>query len=87
VEFVDLRQTEVQKEIVQHSPAALTVIMGLKRVGINMPPLAGGIRTRKRETERQGPLLLRLSCSYFTSHTKGFAVRHDYWLIGAGRLA
>ena len=41
VEFVDLRRIEVQKEIVQHSPAALTVIMGLERVGINMPPLAG----------------------------------------------
>jgi len=25
---------------VQHSPSALTVIMGLERVGINMPPLA-----------------------------------------------
>ena len=42
VEFVDLRRIEVQKEIVQHSPAALTVIMGLERVGINMPPLAAG---------------------------------------------
>ncbi len=40
-EFVDLRRIEVQKEIVQHSPAALTVIMGLERVGINVPPLAG----------------------------------------------
>ncbi len=40
-EFVDLRRIEVQKEIVQHSPAALTVIMGLERIGINMPPLAG----------------------------------------------
>ena len=38
-EFVDLRRIEVQKEIVQHSPAALTVIMGLERIGINMPPL------------------------------------------------
>ena len=41
-EFVDLRRIEVQKEIVQHSPSALTVIMGLERVGINMPPLAAG---------------------------------------------
>lgn len=41
-EFVDLRRIEVQKEIVQHSPSALTVIMGLERVGINMPPLASG---------------------------------------------
>ncbi len=40
-EFVDLRRIEVQKEIVQHSPSALTVIMGLERVGINLPPLAG----------------------------------------------
>ena len=38
-EFVDLRRSEVQKEIVQHSPAGLTVIMGLERIGINMPPL------------------------------------------------
>lgn len=29
-EFVALRHIEVQKEIVQHSPTALTVIMGLK---------------------------------------------------------
>ena len=29
VEFVDLRRIEVQKEIAQHSPAVLTVIMGL----------------------------------------------------------
>jgi len=41
-EFVDLRRIEVQKEIVQHSPAALTVIMGLERFGINLPPLGGG---------------------------------------------
>ena len=39
-EFVDLRRIEVQKEIVQHSPSALTVIMGLERVGNSMPPLA-----------------------------------------------
>ncbi len=43
-EFVDLRRIEVQKEIVQHSPTALTVIMGLEKVGINMPPLASGDR-------------------------------------------
>lgn len=40
-EFVDLRRIEVQKEIVQHSPTALTVIMGLERVGINLPPFGG----------------------------------------------
>ncbi len=38
-EFVDLRRIEVQKEIVQHSPTALTVIMGLERFGINLPPI------------------------------------------------
>jgi SPFH domain / Band 7 family len=36
-EFVDLRRIEVQKEIVQHAPSALTVIMGLERTAINMP--------------------------------------------------
>ena len=41
LEFVDLRRIEVQKEIVQHSPTALTVIMGLERGGINIPVLAG----------------------------------------------
>jgi hypothetical protein len=40
-EFVDLRRTEVQKEIVQHSPTARTIIMGRERVRINIPPLAG----------------------------------------------
>ena len=38
-EFVDLRRIEVQKEIVQHSPSALNVIMGLERFGINLPPV------------------------------------------------
>lgn len=43
-EFVDLRRIEVQKEIVQHAPTALTVIMGLERTAINMPnvPPTGG---------------------------------------------
>lgn len=36
-EFVDLRRIEVQKEIVQHAPAALTIIMGMERLGINLP--------------------------------------------------
>lgn len=36
-EFVDLWRIEVQKEIVQHAPTALTVIMGLERIGINVP--------------------------------------------------
>jgi regulator of protease activity HflC (stomatin/prohibitin superfamily) len=39
-EFVDLRRIEVQKEIVQHAPTSLTVIMGLERVGINLPPIS-----------------------------------------------
>ena len=69
-EFVDLRRIKVQKEIVQHSPAALTVIMGLELVASICRRLQGAIRIQKRETERQGPLLLRLSCSYFTSHTQ-----------------
>jgi regulator of protease activity HflC (stomatin/prohibitin superfamily) len=42
-EFVDLRRVEVQKEIVQHSPAALTVIMGLERFGINLPPISASV--------------------------------------------
>jgi regulator of protease activity HflC (stomatin/prohibitin superfamily) len=40
-EFVDLRRIEVQKEIVQHAPSALTIIMGMEKVGINLPPLSG----------------------------------------------
>jgi len=40
VEFVDLRRIEVQKEIVGHAPANLTVIMGMERVGINLPPIS-----------------------------------------------
>jgi hypothetical protein len=36
-EFVDLRRIEVQKEIVQHAPSALTIIMGMERLGINLP--------------------------------------------------
>jgi len=40
-EFVDLRRIEVQKEIVQHTPANLTVIMGMERIGINLPPISG----------------------------------------------
>jgi regulator of protease activity HflC (stomatin/prohibitin superfamily) len=40
-EFVDLRRIEVQKEIVQHAPSALTIIMGMEKVGINLPPVAG----------------------------------------------
>ena len=40
-EFVDLRRVEVQKEIVQHAPSALTIIMGMEKVGINLPPISG----------------------------------------------
>lgn len=39
-EFVDLRRIEVQKEIVQHAPSALTIIMGMEKVGINLPPVS-----------------------------------------------
>lgn len=39
-EFVDLRRVEVQKEIVQHAPSALTIIMGMEKVGINVPPIS-----------------------------------------------
>jgi hypothetical protein len=39
-EFVDLRRVEVQKEIVQHAPSALTIIMGMEKVGINLPPVS-----------------------------------------------
>lgn len=39
-EFVDLRRIEVQKEIVQHAPSSLNVIMGLERIGINIPPIS-----------------------------------------------
>jgi hypothetical protein len=31
---------EVQKEIVQHAPSALTIIMGMEKVGINLPPIS-----------------------------------------------
>jgi hypothetical protein len=41
-EFVDLRRVEVQKEIVQHAPSALTIIMGMEKIGINLPPIGGG---------------------------------------------
>ncbi len=41
-EFVDLRRIEVQKEIAQHAPAALTIIMGMDRIGINLPTTGGG---------------------------------------------
>jgi regulator of protease activity HflC (stomatin/prohibitin superfamily) len=40
-EFVDLRRVEVQKEIVQHAPAALTIIMGMEKIGVNLPPVSG----------------------------------------------
>jgi hypothetical protein len=39
-EFVDLRRIEVQKEIVTHAPTSnLTIIMGMEKVGINLPPV------------------------------------------------
>ncbi len=39
-EFVDLRRVEVQLEIVKHAPAALTIIMGMEKFGINLPPIS-----------------------------------------------
>lgn len=40
-EFVDLRRIEVQKEIVSHAPNSnLTIIMGMEKVGINLPPIS-----------------------------------------------
>jgi len=39
-EFVDLRRIEVQKEIVQHAPSNLTIIMGMEKLGINLPPIS-----------------------------------------------
>ncbi|MBI4400614.1 MAG: hypothetical protein HY581_03145 [Nitrospirae bacterium] len=40
-EFVDLRRIEVQKEIVQHVPNSnLTIIMGMEKIGINLPPVS-----------------------------------------------
>jgi regulator of protease activity HflC (stomatin/prohibitin superfamily) len=42
-EFVDLRRIEVQKEIVSHAPNSnLTIIMGMEKIGINLPPVSGG---------------------------------------------
>ena len=41
-EFVDLRRIEVQKEIVQHAPSNLTIIMGMEKTGINLPPISAG---------------------------------------------
>lgn len=39
-EFVDLRRIEVQKEIVSHAPNSnLTIIMGMEKIGINLPPV------------------------------------------------
>ncbi|MGH7207584.1 MAG: hypothetical protein ACREI2_15405, partial [Nitrospiraceae bacterium] len=45
-EFVDLRRIEVQKEIVQHAPSALTIIMGMERVGINLPPIGAPMESQ-----------------------------------------
>lgn len=42
-EFVDLRRIEVQKEIVQHAPTSLNIIMGLERIGINVPPISASV--------------------------------------------
>ncbi len=39
-EFIELRRVEVQKEIVTHAPEALTIIMGMERFGVNLPPMS-----------------------------------------------
>jgi regulator of protease activity HflC (stomatin/prohibitin superfamily) len=39
-EFINLRRVEVQKDIVQHAPEALTIIMGMEGAGITLPPLS-----------------------------------------------
>jgi regulator of protease activity HflC (stomatin/prohibitin superfamily) len=38
-EFIELRRVEVQKEIVTHAPEALTIIMGMERFGVTLPPM------------------------------------------------
>lgn len=41
IEFVDLRRIEVQKEIMNRTqPGSSTLIMGLERIGINLPPIS-----------------------------------------------
>jgi hypothetical protein len=39
-EFIELRRVEVQKEIVTHAPEALTIIMGMERFGVTLPPMS-----------------------------------------------
>ncbi len=39
-EFVDLRRIEVQKEMVEHAPDQLNIIMGMEKVGIHKPPVS-----------------------------------------------
>lgn len=37
-EFIELRRVEVQKDIVTHAPESLTIIMGMERFGVTLPP-------------------------------------------------
>lgn len=39
-EFVDLRRIEVQKEMVEHAPDQLNIIMGMEKVGIHKTPVS-----------------------------------------------
>jgi hypothetical protein len=41
-EFIELRRVEVQKEIVTHAPESLTIIMGMERFGVTLPPIDKG---------------------------------------------
>jgi regulator of protease activity HflC (stomatin/prohibitin superfamily) len=38
-EFIELRRVEVQKDIVTHAPESLTIIMGMERFGVTLPPM------------------------------------------------
>ena len=38
-EFIELRRVEVQKDIVTHAPESLTIIMGMERFGVTLPPI------------------------------------------------
>jgi hypothetical protein len=52
-EFVDLRRVEVQKEMLEHSPSRLHIIMGLERVGIREPPISHAIKPAGRSPLRK----------------------------------
>ena len=39
-EFIDLRCVEVQKDMLEHSPKRLTIILELEQTGIHVPPIS-----------------------------------------------